>query len=72
MSPRDKLRPEDVRKVAAWVRRLAGPSADVDDLVQEVLIAAWRGRDAFRGDAKLSTWLFRITEKVVLKRRRSP
>ncbi|MDX2023588.1 MAG: sigma-70 family RNA polymerase sigma factor [Deltaproteobacteria bacterium] len=67
----DALGAEDVRRIEGWVRRLAGPGCDAEDLVQEVLIAAWKGRSAFRGDAKLGTWLFRITEKVILKRRRS-
>lgn len=67
----DALGAEDVRRIESWVRRLAGPGCDAEDLVQEVLIAAWKGRKAFRGDAKLGTWLFRITEKVILKRRRS-
>lgn len=67
----DALGAEDVRRIEGWVRRLAGPGCDAEDMVQEVLIAAWKGRKAFRGDAKLGTWLFRITEKVILKRRRS-
>jgi len=69
--PEAGLCAHDVRRVESWVRRLAGPSCDVEDLVQEVLVAAWKGRDKFRGEAKLGTWLFRITEKVVFKKRRS-
>lgn len=44
------------------VHRLLGwPSAhDVEDVVQEVLLAAWRHRAGFRGDAAMSTWLYRI------------
>ncbi|HEX5052227.1 MAG TPA: sigma-70 family RNA polymerase sigma factor [Planctomycetota bacterium] len=45
------------------VHRLLGWPAggtDVDDVVQEVLLAAWRHRDSFRGEATLSTWLVRI------------
>lgn len=45
------------------VHRLLGWSAQqdaVDDLVQEVFLAAWNGRDRFRGEAALSTWLTRI------------
>jgi RNA polymerase sigma-70 factor, ECF subfamily len=65
------LSAQDVRRVESWVRRLAGPGCDTEDLVQEVLVAAWKGREKFRGEAKLGTWLFRITEKVVFKKRRS-
>ncbi len=33
---------------------------DAEDLAQEVFIEAIRNADKFRGDAKLSTWLYRI------------
>jgi RNA polymerase sigma factor (sigma-70 family) len=55
--------------VERWVRRLAGPSADVEDLVHDVFVVALRRRGEFRGEAKVSTWLFRIAQLVVRKRR---
>jgi RNA polymerase sigma-70 factor, ECF subfamily len=55
--------------VERWVRRLVGPNAEVEDLVHDVFVVALRRRHEFRGDAKVSTWLFRITELVVRKRR---
>jgi RNA polymerase sigma-70 factor (ECF subfamily) len=55
--------------IERWVRRLAGPSAEVEDLIHDVFVVALRRRGEFRGDAKVSTWLFRITEFVVRKRR---
>ena len=55
--------------VERWVRRLSGPSADVEDLIHDVFVVALRRRGEFRGEAKVSTWLFRITEFVVRKRR---
>jgi len=55
--------------VERWVRRLAGPGADVEDLVHDVFLVALRRRREFRGDAKISTWLFRITRLIVRKRR---
>jgi RNA polymerase sigma-70 factor (ECF subfamily) len=55
--------------VERWVRRLAGPSADVEDLIHDVFVVALRRRGEFRGDAKVSTWLFRIAQLVVRKRR---
>lgn len=49
-------------QVRRLVHRLLGwPSAqDVEDVVQEVLLSAWRHRTSFRGDASVATWLFRI------------
>ncbi|HMF40396.1 MAG TPA: sigma-70 family RNA polymerase sigma factor [Polyangia bacterium] len=57
--------------VARWVGHLGGPLADVDDLVHEIFLVADRRLSEFRGDAKLTTWLYRITERVVRGRRRS-
>ena len=48
------------RPVAANLYRVLGDRTDLDDLVQEVFVIAFRGLDTFRGDARLSTWLYRI------------
>src|SRR5262249_31195496 len=58
------------QRVAGWAARLAGPTLDVEDLVQEVFLTVQRELHKFRGDARLTTWLFRITENVVRHRRR--
>jgi RNA polymerase sigma-70 factor (ECF subfamily) len=42
------------------VRRLTAWRSDVDDLVQDVLVAALAARRSFRGDARLETWITRI------------
>lgn len=36
------------------------------DLYQEILLQCWKGRLQFRGDAKFSTWLYRISLNTVL------
>ena len=56
--------------VARWAGRLGGPRIDVDDVIQEVFIIAARRLAEFRGEAKLTTWLFRITDRVVRNHRR--
>lgn len=33
--------------------------ASFDDLYQEVLINIWQGMESFRGEAKISTWIYR-------------
>ena len=48
------------RRVAHQILRMTGDAASVDDLVQEVFIAAFRRLDDFRGEAQLETWLHRI------------
>jgi RNA polymerase sigma-70 factor, ECF subfamily len=56
--------------VARWASRLGGPEADVEDIVQEVFLTVHRSLATFRGDSKITTWLYRITENVVQYRRR--
>lgn len=51
------------RRIFSLVCRLANP-AEADDLAQEVFIAAYRTLPGFRGDARFSTWLYRIAVHV--------
>lgn len=56
--------------VARWAARLGGPSADVEDITQEVFLVVNRRLSEFRGDSRMSTWLFGITAKVAANERR--
>ncbi len=49
---------------------MGGPGTDVEDIVQEVFLAAHRKLAGFRGDSSPSTWLYRITLNVIRHRRR--
>jgi RNA polymerase sigma-70 factor (TIGR02960 family) len=40
--------------------RIVGSVQDAEDLVQETLLAAWRGLGRFEGRASLRSWLYRI------------
>lgn len=42
------------------VRRLVFSHEDANDILQNTFIKAWINIDYFRGDAKMSTWLYRI------------
>ena len=53
-------------RVNATIYRILGPTREVDDLVQETFIAAFRGLAKFRGEARLSTWIDRIAVRVAL------
>lgn len=48
-------------EVYTLARRLTGDPHLAYDVAQESLIRAWRALPKFRGDARLSTWLYRIT-----------
>src|SRR5262249_5894853 len=55
--------------VTRWAARLSGPGIETEDLVQEIFLIAHRKLGSFRHDAALATWLYRITERVVARRR---
>jgi len=59
------------RLVAANLYRVMGDANELDDLVQDVFVIAFRGLDSFRGDARLTTWLYRICVNVALGRIRT-
>jgi len=46
-------------------------SEDAEDVAQEVFIQVYRSIDQFKGDAKLSTWMYRITTTKALDHIRS-
>ncbi len=52
--------------VYAIARRIVGTPADAEDVAQEALLLAYRNRDAFRGDSKYRTWLYRIASTTAL------
>jgi RNA polymerase sigma-70 factor, ECF subfamily len=53
--------------------RFTGSLTDAEDLVQETLARAWRGRATYRGDAGVRTWLRRIATRACLDaQRRNP
>ena len=59
------------RQVAGNLYRVLGDRNDLDDLVQEVFVIAFRGLEKFRGEARLSTWIYRICVNVALGRIRT-
>lgn len=52
-------------------RMLPATPSDHEDVVQEVFVQVFRSLKDFRGDAKLSTWMHRVTVNVVLMHRRA-
>ena len=43
----------------------ANSEEDKKDLYQEILLQAWKTYSAFRGDAKFSTWLYRLSLNTI-------
>ena len=58
-------------RLLALARRILSSPEDSRDVVQETFLAAFQSLDRFRGDAKLLTWLSRITVNHALMRLRT-
>jgi RNA polymerase sigma-70 factor, ECF subfamily len=61
---------EHGESVARWALRLGGPELEAADAVQEVFAIAAERLPYFRGESKIATWLYGITENVVRQTRR--
>ena len=48
------------RELQLHIYRIVGSAQDAEDLLQETLLAAWRGLEQFEGRASLRAWLYRI------------
>src|SRR5215217_5252129 len=48
------------RELQQHVYRIVGSAQDAEDLLQETLLAAWRGLERFEERASLRAWLYRI------------
>jgi RNA polymerase sigma-70 factor (ECF subfamily) len=42
------------------LRRVLGSPSDAEEVLQETFLKAWRAIERFRGEARFSTWLYRI------------
>ena len=58
-------------EVARNLHRMLGPGrVDLEDVLQEVFIEVFRSIPRFRGDSKITTWLYRVCVNVALQRLR--
>jgi RNA polymerase sigma-70 factor (ECF subfamily) len=48
------------RELQVHIYRIVGSAQDAEDLLQDTLLAAWRGLQQFEGRASLRAWLYRI------------
>jgi RNA polymerase sigma-70 factor (ECF subfamily) len=54
------------RELEVHVYRIVGSAQDAEDLLQETLLAAWRGLERFEGRASVRAWLYRIATNRAL------
>ncbi len=57
-------------KIVRYLARLVGEH-DAEDLAQEVFARVARGLPAFRGESRLSTWIYRIARNAAFDRLRA-
>jgi RNA polymerase sigma-70 factor, ECF subfamily len=55
-------------RVFAVAFRMLGDRAEAEDLSQEVFVALYHSLGTFRGESRLSTWIYRITKNRCLNR----
>lgn len=53
------------RRVFALIARIVG-AQDAEELTQDVFLRAFRGLEKFRGEAQLSTWMYRLAVNAAL------
>lgn len=66
----DALYRDHVDLMYRFATRLCGETEAAKDLVQETFLNAYRGYNAFRGDAQVSTWLYAIASRACMRMRR--
>lgn len=54
--------------VFRMLTRVLGNAADAEDVLQETFFKAWRALPGFRGEARFSTWLYRIAMNEAARR----
>jgi len=52
----------------ALALRMVRSAPDAEEVAQDAFVRAWRALPAFRGDARFSTWLYRIVARCALDR----
>jgi RNA polymerase sigma-70 factor (ECF subfamily) len=56
------------RRVFGLVLRMIGNQAEAEDLTQEVFVQVFKAIGTFRGESRLSTWIFRIAVNLCKNR----
>jgi RNA polymerase sigma-70 factor, ECF subfamily len=67
----DAVHEEYRQRILHYLDGMVGPT-EAEELTQETFFRVSRALDGFRGESKLSTWIYRIATHVALDRLRSP
>lgn len=59
------------REVYTLCLRILRDPDDAAEAAQDTYVKAWRGLKGFRGDAQVSTWLYRIASNTAISKHRS-
>lgn len=54
------------KKIYTLCRRMCGSDEDAQEAAQDTFLALWRSAKSFRGDASLSTWLYRLATNACI------
>src|SRR5258705_11810728 len=65
----DRLYIDHVDLIYRYAHRLCGETESAKDLVQETFLNAYKGFQDFRGDPKVSTWLYTIPSRACIRMR---
>lgn len=58
-------------RLYGYLRRLLPQPSDVDEVLDDVMLVVWKDAAKFRGEARLSTWVFGIAYRKALNAMRS-
>ncbi len=68
-----RLRERHLNRIYSLALRITGSRADAEDAAQEAFTRAWRKAESWQtGEAKFSTWLYRVTMNLCIDARRRP
>ena len=67
----EKVYEEFHPRILRYLSRMAG-EASAEDIAQEAFLKINRGLPGFKGESRLSTWVYRIATNAALDRIRAP